>query len=137
MHSTSKATRRSMARTQGTSVWFQLYIGQDKSGSPDLVVLSDSESLIVHLREAVKKECKPKLDYCASNDLTLFPPGTSVASPDAQEPIDPGENFPENTSSRNSLIVVAPAPREHKQPGKLRRFLRSLFTALCLNIHTV
>jgi hypothetical protein len=108
-----------MANQGTTSVWFQLYIGQDKSGSPDLVVLSESESLIVHLRKAVKEEW-PELNETAAARLKVYPAGTSVPVSEGTEPIDPGDNVPRNTSSRNPLIVIAP-PREldERKPGKL------------------
>jgi hypothetical protein len=64
-----------METQQGTSVWIQLYVGGEKSG--DVFIVKPVPEDVHDLREAVKEKW-PELSYCASNDLTLFPPGTSV-----------------------------------------------------------
>jgi hypothetical protein len=95
-----------------------LYIGGEKNGS--VIGIYDFAGNVDQLRKAVKEECKPKLEYCASNNLTVFPAGTSVPVSEGTEPIDPFENVPDNSTGRNPLIVIAP-PREldERKPGKL------------------
>jgi hypothetical protein len=105
-----------MANQGTTSVWIQLYIGGEKNGS--VFGIYDFAGNVDQLREALKKKCQPKLEHCDGNMLTVYPAGTSVPVSEGTEPIDPSDNVPRNTSSRNPLIVIGP-PRDERKPGKL------------------
>lgn len=89
-----------------TSVWIQLYLGQEKSG--DVFGISVPVNNIDSLRKAVKEECKPKLDYCAASDLVVYAAGTDVPIPEGTESLDPWDTVPTNSTGPMPLIVVAP-----------------------------
>jgi hypothetical protein len=56
------------------------------------------------LRKLVKVACQRQLDYCDANELLVFPSGALKEA----KALDPGDAVPENTTSKNPLIVVAP-----------------------------
>ena len=94
--------------TQQVTVWFQLYIGEDKSGDVDKVELNSNED-IANFRTAVKAQCHPDLDHCAPNKLEVYPVDTTVpvSVESSTNPFDSGDAVPGNTTSKKPLVVWA------------------------------
>ena len=96
-----------------SSVWVQLYYkGKDEpEGQP--IKIKPAPEDVAELIEAAQA----KLELHAPLNLIFAcPPGTTP--PFSQDKaIDPGDPVPTGTTSKNPLIVVAPAPAPHP-PGQ-------------------
>ena len=106
-----------------SSVWVQLYYkGKAESeGRPTSVKkptdLKESDWNIDALAEAVKDKRQVALSHCDAADLVVYPPRTTP--PFSQDmAADPGDDVPPGTTSKNPLIVVAPAPHQQTANGK-------------------
>ena len=98
-------------------VWVQLYYkGKAESeGRPTSVKkptdLKESDWNIDALAEAVKDKRQVALNHCDAADLAVYladamPPFSQAKA------IDPGDDVPTSTTSRNPLIVLAPNPKQ-------------------------
>jgi HNH endonuclease len=101
-----------------SSVWVQLfYKGKDEpKGQPIHIVASEIkyEGIIARLKEAVKDKRQVDLNHCDPAALVVYSPETTP--PFSQDKaIDPGDHVPAGTTSKNPLIVVAPAPKQQQQ----------------------
>ena len=96
-----------------TSVWIRLYIGQEKSGDP-FGIYDFCGKNVDQLKKAVKKECQPKLDYCAANNLAVYPPSTAVPVEEGTESLESWAAVPKDTTGENPLIVVAPQQQQQQ-----------------------
>ena len=94
--------------TQQVTVWFQLYIGNDKSGRADKIRLSQGDDM-ADFRKAVKAECHPNLEGWAPNELAVYPVDTTVpvSVESSTNPFDSGDAVPGNTTSKKPLVVWA------------------------------
>ena len=93
--------------TQQVTVWFQLYIGKDKSGRADKIILSQGDD-ITDFCDKVKAKCPHQLDAWDANQLEVYPIGTTA-------PFDPVDALRgdqtissyEETSYDHPFVVVA------------------------------
>ena len=103
-----------------SSVWVQLYYkGEDEpEGQP--IKIKPAPEDVADLKELLKTEKANKtLEHCDALKLRVFPPGTKA--PFLQDKaIDPGNDVPPGTTSKNPLIVVAPDPQQPAKNGKKR-----------------
>jgi len=100
-----------------SSVWVQLYYEDITKGRPTSVrkpaEVKESDWDIDDLAKEVKKERAVALSHCDAADLAVYPHGTTP--PFLQDKaIDPGDHVPPGTTSKNPLIVVAPAPPQSR-----------------------
>ena len=101
-----------------SSVWVQLfYKGKDEpEGQPIPIEASEIKygGIIAGLKEAVKDKMAEELTHCSAAKLVVYSPETTP--PFSQDKaIDPGDHVPAGTTSKNPLIVVAPAPKQQQQ----------------------
>eukprot|EP00978_Attheya_sp_CCMP212_P039542 scaffold206632_cov26-Attheya_sp.AAC.1 len=61
-----------------TTVWIQLYIGDVETGQAFDVTDFEHGGNVSALKKAVKKECKPILNFCAASDLVVYAAATAV-----------------------------------------------------------
>ena len=97
-----------------SSVWVQLHYEDERKGRPTSVkkqaIVEESDWNIDALIKATKTELKPRIDYAPVDEIFLFP--TDYKPPFSQDKaIDPGDDVPTDTTSKNPLIVVAPQPQ--------------------------
>jgi hypothetical protein len=95
-------------------VWVQLfYKGKDEpKGQPIKIkpAPEDVAELIMAVKTALELDARLNLIFAC-------PPGTTP--PFSQDKaIDPGDHVPAGTTSKNPLIVVAPAPPPESRNGK-------------------
>jgi hypothetical protein len=105
-----------------SSVWIQLYFEGNNEPEGHPVKIKPAPEDVAELIEAV--QAKLELD-AQLNLISAFPPGT--APPFSQDKaIDPGDNVPTDTTSKNPLIVVAPDPPQRpagRQNSKFDSFV--------------
>ena len=95
-----------------SSVWVQLYYeGKDEPAKVGNCTYVIRESLdppfIAALAEAIKDKMAIALSHCDAAMLVAYPPDTE--RPFSQDKaIDPGDDVPTGTTSKNPLIVMAP-----------------------------
>ena len=106
-------------KTTTPSVWVQLYYeGKDEPvGNPIFIKTASLDPpVIAALAKEVKQERAVALGHCDAADLAVYPHGTEP--PFLQDKaIDPGDDVPPGTTSKNPLIVVAP-PQQHTNGEK-------------------
>ena len=101
-----------------SSVWVQLYYRgeKDPKGNRIDIELSDiPNGRISGLARRLKEnDMKNDLSHCDRGRICVYHPGTKP--PFSQDKaIDPGDDVPTGTTSKNPLIVVAPAPKQQPQ----------------------
>ena len=90
------------------------------------------------LAETVKDKRQVALRHCDAADLAVYSPDTK--GPFSQDKaIDPGDDVPTGTTSKNPLILVAPDPASHppgqgKQLSCSRSSWNDLVVGLLLNL---
>jgi hypothetical protein len=99
-------------------VWVQLfYKGKDEPGGQPIPIEASEikyGGIIAGLNEAVKDKMAEELTHCSAANLVVYSPETTP--PFSQDKaIDPGDHVPAGTTSKNPLIVVAPAPKQQQQ----------------------
>jgi len=102
-----------------SSVWVQLYYKDIKKGQPTSVrkptEVKESDWNIDTLVDAVKDKLSPDIDHASR--VFVYPPDTKP--PFLQDKaIDPGDDVPPGTTSKNPLIVVAPAQKQQQPPSE-------------------
>ena len=117
-----------------SSVWVQLYYeGKDEPKGRPTSVKKPTEEIkwnIDALIKATKTELKPKIDYTPVDEIFIYPPDTEP--PFLQEKaIDPGDDVPPGTTSKNPLIVVAPTPHPTPQQPQQHINVRDGVFVLC------
>jgi hypothetical protein len=85
------------------TVWIQVKLRDGIAVGVALKIKPVPED-VADLCERVKAKCHPRLAHCAANELLVFPSGALEEA----KALDPGDAVPENTTSKNPLIVVAP-----------------------------
>ena len=88
-----------------TSVYVKVYIGEN-DGNPSFLKIKPIPDDIFDLRDEIKE--KEQLELPASR-LKVYAAGTSYPIVEGQDILDPGDAVPTDTTSKNPLIVVAPA----------------------------
>ena len=88
-----------------TPVWVKLYIGENDRNPSFLKIKADLD-FIDRLKKEIKKE--EQLEFPASR-LKVYAAGTSYPIVEGHDILDPGDAVPTDTTSKNSLTVVAPA----------------------------
>jgi hypothetical protein len=104
-------TKREFTTMTTTTVWVQLYIGQEKSGDDPFGVY-DFSGNVDQLKVAVKEKCSNTLSHCDAASLKVYTPGTKVPILEGTTSIDPGGEVPKGTNSKGPLIVVAPEKQQ-------------------------
>ena len=103
---------KQQAVMSSSSVWVQLYYkGNDEPvGNPIFIKTASLDPpVIAALAETVKVKMAEELTHCSAAKLVVYPPDTKP--PFLQDKaIDPGDDVPPGTTSKNPLIVVAPLP---------------------------
>ena len=95
-----------------SSVWFQLYYKEENEPTGQPVEIEPIPRNI----NALKAVVLPKLDPTELAEVFVYPPDTE--RPFSQDKaIDPGDDVPTGTTSKNPLIVVAP-PQQHTNGEK-------------------
>jgi hypothetical protein len=112
-------------------VWVQLYIGKDKSGRVfPIEIASLSKDRINDLANAVYEANNNVLGHCNAAQLVVYKAGTELP-PKEEDPLDPGEAVPTDTTSKNPLRVLAPVNQQGKN---LSCFLSLLVTCYIATI---
>ena len=92
-----------------TSVWVKLYIGEDAENHTPVFGIHDFDGVNDQLKEKIKEKNSNVLKAVDAAQLNVYAPGTSYPIKEGQSILDPGDNVPTDTTSREPLIVVAPA----------------------------
>ena len=99
------------------SVWIQLYLGTEKSGS--VFELRQILNNVNDLKEEVKKRRSNTLRHVDDTGLKVYRAGTPVPVPKGTDPLEPWKPVPTNTTGPAHLIVIAPVQVEQQpQQGK-------------------
>ena len=113
-----------------SGIWIKLYIGQSDPIPTTLKVKPESGSDIDDFKKKIR-EAKPNdLANCDADRLDVYPQKTYVPISNQVQPIDPGDQVPGETTSRDPLIVIAPE-NPQQQHGE---FCCSFCFALCCAI---
>jgi hypothetical protein len=102
-------------------IWVQLYIGKDKSGRAFKMEV-DVKGDVDDLANAVYEANNNVLGHCNAAQLVVYKAGTELP-PKEEDPLDPGEAVPTDTTSKNALRVLAP-----EQSKNVRVLTRRCFT---------
>ena len=92
-----------------TSVWVKLYIGEHAENHTPVFGIHDFDGIIDQLKEKIKEKNSNVLKMIDAVQLNVYAAGTSYPIREGQDSLDPGDNVPTDTTSKNPLIVVAPA----------------------------
>ncbi|CAB9516452.1 expressed unknown protein [Seminavis robusta] len=106
------------------SVWVQLYYdGKGEEGYP--IKIRPIPEDVADLAKEVKVERPNALSHCDAADLSVYSPGTKP--PFSQDnAVDPGDDVPPSTTSKNPLIVVAPQPQRDDHTDAFARIEKKL-----------
>ena len=95
-------------------VWVQLYYRGEGEPKGQPIKITSRPDDVADLKAGVL----PKLDSTELAEVFVYPSETKP--PFSQDKaIDPGDPVPTGTTSKNPLIVVAPAQKQQQQDGKL------------------
>jgi len=118
---TTTTTTTTLPIMSSSSVWVQLYYkGNDEPvGNPIFIKTASLDPpVIAALAKEVKKEMAVALSHCDAAKLAVYPHGTTP--PFLQDKaIDPGDDVPPGTTSKNPLIVLAPAQKHDEDDNIL------------------
>ena len=93
-------------------LWYQLYIGQEKEGNLDRIMINNLMYL-VDVREAIFNKYEATLRHITANKLYIYPPDTNPAViSDETESYSPRmklSELKEEVDEEDTLVVVAPA----------------------------
>jgi HNH endonuclease len=70
-------------------------------------------------RRLKENDMKKELDHAGLTEISVFTPDTKLHF-SQDKAMDPGDDVPTDTTSKNPLIVVAPAPTPPQQPQQQR-----------------
>ena len=98
--------------TMTTSVWVKLFIGENDQHPAVFKIQPIPADIddINDLRKKIKEEMPNRLAGIDPGELDVYKPGTSYPNLEREMRFDPYDEVPKNTTGKNPLIVVAPAP---------------------------
>ena len=102
-----------------SSVWVQLYYKYEGKVEPEgrPVEIEPIPKNINALVKATKKELSPGIDHASPALVFVYKPDTTHPFSEDRA-IDAGDPVPTDSTSKNPLIVVAPAPPQKPANGK-------------------